>query len=419
MTDQRLDAVFRISVVAMACALVPAAGLSLSRESQTCTTFVPPSPAPSASPLIEVTYLGVGGFLLRSGKSAIMTPPLYSNPTVGEIALSELYPDGERIDRLMHYDVTSVRAIVVGHGHYDHAMDLPYIAAKRATAASIYGSKTLLNLLDPLRSKSTLVDAETRALCKVAVDKPFKDPCPQDPEDEAPCSGHHSFDVWEEGSKSPRFRIWPIVSEHSAPFGPGMLKIPLVKFDPVVGWRGQLLHPRETFPTRAGDWTGGTTLAYVIDVLDAMGQAMFRVYYQDSPTRKHIGYPPPCLLEQRPIDLALLCAGGASEEPIKGKFPRDIVRALQPRFVIGGHWEDLFKPRDLPLPGKTKVKEPIRAAPGVKLEDFKKDVKKELPTGGRVTIPCPEDLAYFVKQNGTWHLRAGSSETARRWTLEK
>jgi hypothetical protein len=250
------------------------------------------------------------------------------------------------------------------------------------------------------------------------------------------CTGTPWFEIPEDvqqGEKR-RFRIWPIVSEHSAPLGPKLIKeslgyvlakilLAVFPFDPVVGWRGQLLVPAQTIPTRAGDWVGGTTLAYLIDLLNDDGDPVFRIYYQDSPTRKRIGYPPKCLLDKKTIDLALVCVGGATELPKVDKmtFPGDIVYTIKPRFVMGGHWEDPFKPRDLPLPGSRNVAEIIRAAPGVDPTQFKKDVKKELPTGGRVTVPCPEDVAYFVRETSSskeWKLHE-NTVGLKRWTEPK
>ena len=433
MSPKNLSVVARLAAAALAFLAVGAAPKRKSgpgiKAPKTCQTFrhLPDGPADA----VEVTFLGVSGFLIRWAGQSVMTPPLYSNPTMGEVALSELYADGERIDRLLHdeHKLTDLKAIIVGHSHYDHAMDVPYIALKKAPDAGIYGSKTLVAILDPLlkpplEGRNPLVDVESKALCK--IQEPFEDPCPAhwDPTKPDPCS------VGPVDIPDKRFRVWPIVSEHSAPFGPGLIastKWPLgklftllVRIDPVVGWRGQLLAPAKTIPTRAGDWTGGTVLSYVIELLDSTGKPVFRIYYQDSPTRKPIGYPPACLVNKnKPIDLALLCVGGATEKPIAGQFPRDIVEVIQPRYVIGEHWEDLFNPRALPLPGEKDVLEKIRPAPGAHPKHFIRDVYDALPPGGRVTVPCWEDVAYFVhdpKHPAEWILDA---KTVGSWSDPK
>ena len=100
-----------------------------------CTTLVPePRPDKDA---VQVTFLGVGGLIIRWQGSAVMAAPLYSNPTIGEIALSEIHTDRQRIDALMREDVSDVRAIFSGHAHYDHLMDVPYVALHKAKDAEI------------------------------------------------------------------------------------------------------------------------------------------------------------------------------------------------------------------------------------------------------------------------------------------
>jgi len=287
--------------------------------------------------------------------------------------------------------------------------------------AGIYGSKTLVAILDPLvrkplNGKNALVEVESKALCK--IENPFVDPCP--PESNPCAAGPVKI-------PDTRFRVWPIASEHSAPFGPKLvasIKPPLttllplvIKIDPVVGWRGQLLAPATALPTRTGDWTGGTVLSYVIELLDSAETPVFRIYYQDSLTRMPIGYPPPCIGN---IDLALLCIGGASEKPIRDEFPQDIVKAIKPRYVIGEHWEDLFNPRVLPLPGQKDVIEKIRPAPGARPNTFISEVYKALPPGGRVTVPCWEDVAYFILDGGRWILDTKpGSQTVGSWSDPK
>jgi glyoxylase-like metal-dependent hydrolase (beta-lactamase superfamily II) len=192
----------QLTVVALAILAVGAAA----KVPETCPTF---RATESISPDgVQVRFLGVGGFLISHGGRSIMTPPLYSNPTIGEVAVSDLYPDGERIDRLLHYKVDDLLAIVVGHSHYDHALDIPYISLKRAPKARIYGSQTLLNILNPLVAHwITLRNAEERALCKVDLDHPLDDPCGAGP--------RRALEVIP--STSPRRRIRPFGSGPSCP----------------------------------------------------------------------------------------------------------------------------------------------------------------------------------------------------------
>jgi mRNA degradation ribonuclease J1/J2 len=70
----------------------------------------------------------VGGLLFRRGNDAIMTAPFYSNPNIFRVGLRRpIHSDTNLVERLLP-DVSDVRAILVGHAHYDHLMDVPYIA---------------------------------------------------------------------------------------------------------------------------------------------------------------------------------------------------------------------------------------------------------------------------------------------------
>src|SRR5207253_1938811 len=85
--------------------------------------------------------------------ASIMTAPLYSNPTVGEMALSEIHADRQLINELMRHDVSGVAAILSGHSHYDHLMEVPYIALNRAPKADVVGNDAMLKLLRPIKKE--------------------------------------------------------------------------------------------------------------------------------------------------------------------------------------------------------------------------------------------------------------------------
>jgi hypothetical protein len=100
----------------------------------------------------------VGGVLIRWQGASIMTAPLYSNPTIGELALSEIHVDRQRINGLMRQDVSDVAAILSGHSHYDHLMEVPFVALHKATKADIVGNDAMVKLLHPIEE-----DLEGRA----------------------------------------------------------------------------------------------------------------------------------------------------------------------------------------------------------------------------------------------------------------
>lgn len=353
-----------------------------------CTTLV--SEPPYAPQTVQVSFLGVGGVIIRWQGQAIMTAPLYSNPTVGEMALSEIHTDRQRVDGLLRHaqhDVSGVRAILSGHSHYDHLMDVPYVALHRALKAEVIGNDSMVKLLAPIASA-----LGGRPL--VSLQQP--------PVGGHPVPGTH-------------FRIKSIVSQHSAQFGVNLqsqaspLLAWLLPLPDVSLWRGEVEFPAEHLPDRVGEWPGGTALAFVIELLDpATENVAFRIYYQDSSTRSPWGFPP-----ADTYDLAILCMGGATENPA---FPRDIIQHLNPRYVMGAHWEDFFNPRPLGDPALTSVHEDIPYAPGVDEQAFLKAVRAAQSRGGQAIAPCPDKTTVFTHSSSAgWTIPSSDPD----WTKPK
>src|SRR5262249_42118553 len=123
--------------------------------SLTCTRPAYRTADPS-SLLLRVVYLGSGGVILARGPDVVLTAPLYSNPTAGELAVQDLTSDHERIDAyLRRYENELARAslILSGHTHYDHLMDVPHVMKRWATRADVpvYGNDAMLLVLAALK----------------------------------------------------------------------------------------------------------------------------------------------------------------------------------------------------------------------------------------------------------------------------
>ena len=298
--------------------------------------------------IAEVHFLGISGVSIRVGADHVLTAPFFSNPGLLRTGLGRIASDRERV--LRHSPpVGDVQAVVVGHGHYDHTMDLvPLARDLLPTSAVIFGSRTVKHLLAPAR-----LEQEVRALNDAAAT--------------ADLPG--AWQVLPGG----RVRVMAILSDH-APHFLGM------RF-----YEGVLHSDRSELATRAKDWVMGQTLAYLIDFLDDDGAPRFRVYFQDAPADPPSGIPPP-LDDGHRIDLAILCVGSFDSVD---HHPGAILLATRPRFVLSTHWEGFFRdpaepPKPLPL---TDIREYSRRVDAV----LAHDADHALPAPGvRLHLPLAD-----------------------------
>jgi hypothetical protein len=325
---------------------------------------------------LEVRFLSVQGFVVRYGDVAVMMPPLYSNPPLDAvIGQTPLRHRNELIDQYLEEEWTrDVHAILVGHSHYDHLMDVPYISGTYLPNATIYGSRTAGFLLEAMgvdRSRiGVLNQANDDAVDYRQCAAPPREGCVHKAADwpgrwvtvaggrmrfRALCSRH-----------SPQFARLPVTS-------PGCL---------------DCLPPHA--PRTADEWKLGDTFAYLIDFLDADGQVAFRVYYQDSPTEPTFGYVHPELIADHRVDVALLCAGGFNQVDAN---PKGILFNTRPRYALFGHWELFFEPLTKQLKTLFAFKfDALRR----RLEAAQKEAKD--PWKGEFWFPTPGGLFVFERQ---------------------
>lgn len=287
-------------------------------------------------------YLGVGGWLVRWRGAALMTAPFYSNPGFLRVGLWTISADTARIDRRLP-DVRDVSAILVGHSHYDHLMDVPWVARRRAPRAVLYGSETMVHTL----AGFTSLKEEGRL---VAVDREAGD-------DRTP-------GAWTEVAGG-RIRFMALRSSH-APHFLGQ-----------AFYAGRRTEDIDWEPGLAPEWLEGRTLAFLIDLRDERGETVFRIYYQDAASQAPAGFLPPLPPRDRHrVDVAILCP--ASFDQVD-RYPEAILENVRPRHVLLGHWEDFF--RD---PARS-----LRTVPFTDLQEFIDRLIPALPRDASWTLPEP------------------------------
>jgi len=267
-------------------------------------------PVVSNSQGIDITYLGSGGFLFQRDTTAILTAPYFSNESLQRVGVWSIEADTATIDQYRP-DLKAVQAILVGHPHYDHLLDVPYVWKKHAPHTRVFGNQSMANILDSAVPKTNLhvLDNEVR------VDK----------NSGAFVSSHGGL-----------IQFMPLHSSHAP-----NIRIPLMDIEYLIAPRS-VDEPLDEVPQQARDWRLGETLAYIIDFRAASDTAKveFRIYYQDAGHMPESWHLP---ADGRRVDLAIVTVASANFIG-QGEYIQTIRDSLRPRHWLLGHWEDFFQP---------------------------------------------------------------------------
>jgi hypothetical protein len=268
-------------------------------------------PAAAGPDDVLVRYLGAGGLYLEWQGISVLTSPFFSNPGRLRMPFGRLSANRVRIDGgLKGMDLKDVRAILVGHSHYDHLADIPMVAENFCPTARVYVNRTGANVL------AGLAPLKGRIACL------------EDPDQKG-----WIYLRGEDGSELPiRFRA--VETEHAPlfwhlPWSAGEVKQAWDK-----GWDGRRFRQLRV----------GQPFAFVIDLLSSDGSVSFRIYYQDAASPENKGYPE--IGDGVGYDLAVLCM--ASFRYVKNH-PGGILGNLHPRHVLVTHYEDFFRDPQKPL----------------------------------------------------------------------
>ncbi|MBT8405448.1 MAG: hypothetical protein KJP18_16415 [Gemmatimonadetes bacterium] len=271
------------------------------------------------APPVTMTYLGVGGWLIETPATAVLTAPLFSNPSIWRTGLLEIEADtvaiAEGLRTVGVTELSRVVAIVSGHAHYDHLMDVPWVAARQAARARVLTNTTGVRTLAPAWSRLDLDPDRLVDLSSLAAD------------------------VEGGGTRvplGPDLRVLPVRSRHPPHFGG------LELYD------ASREAPLEREPRSASEWVGGDALSFLFEVLDSSGSVVRRIYVQDAVSEGPYGFVPE---GTDSVDVAVLVP--ASFEEARWH-PEAVMENLRPRHVVLGHWEDFFEPVSVdpdPVPG--------------------------------------------------------------------
>ena len=311
-----------------------------------------PCDHPACDNPLELQYLGSGGFLMKRGSDEIATGPFFSNPSVLETGLCSIEADIDAIDEFMP-SRPNLSAILVGHAHYDHLMDIPEIVKSKTPNATIYASKSarfsLASVNPPLAFETVDDRGWSQGEAQQWIDLP-----------------------------GTNIRFLAIKSKHA----PHLMGITLMK--------GSFDQSQTELPKRALQWLEGQTHSFLIEFRDASGNPEFRLHYQDTSTDGDVGRPPEVLDNGTgPVPYTILIPTVASWKQVDD-YPEALLDRVQPDYAVLGHWEDFFRPF-------TRDEDELRSVRGTNAEPFVKKMEDTLGESA-VALPAPLTRIRFARE---------------------
>jgi len=290
---------------------------------------------------LSIQYYGIGSTLITYKDKSVFTDPCFSTPSLKDVAFGNITTDTALI-QLLNPQLQEVEQTLIGHAHYDHLMDLPYLATQLLPKESqVIGCQSALNLLASANIPQTFVVANE---IKGNYDKPGK---------------------WIFNSDSTIRTM--VFAGHHPPQIAGIIKFGI----------GKVKKPLPAIPLKASKWKEGETYTFLIDFLDAQKRDIEkRIFVQTSSGRFPRGMVSKEILKEKAIDVAII--------------PADLSRTfeaidyLKANHYIVVHWENFFKSKFL------------KAKPLSKRSMNKIQAKiEELGLEEKVTIPLPGEFMVF------------------------
>ena len=281
-----------------------------------------PQTIPSPQKGIRVVYLGTGGFYIErkygTETVGIMTAPFFSHISLEALGFAALKSDADAVDTFLPQlvppgDLRRVEAILAGHAHHDHILDLPRVLMHHCPKASAFGNTSMVNILAGAVPQARLASLNGSMYT----------------DDQAAQNQNVTWTY----SNNKRIRFTAIESDHSPNFKLGCVQVDFA--------RGRVNTMRTDLPERARGWKVGQTLAFVIDFLkEGTTEVEFRIYYQDTPhaaggADRARAFPN----GSAKVDLAIVCT--ATSNYVEGYFTT-LRQELNPEHYILGHWEHFF-----------------------------------------------------------------------------
>lgn len=277
---------------------------------------------------MDIVALGVSGYLFlawRDTTQLVLMPPGFRNPSIWRLLsgwdwIRGTRPDTARITRRFaqmpaasRARLARVQAILVGHGHYDHLLDLPAIAPLMPISR-VYGSQTVVNLLWGVDAFRDADGARTRLVNVDAI------------------AGQDVTQLgeWITPSTGP-WRFKAVAWQHARNF-------PGITFS-----AGDQSAPTIALPRTASGWKMGPVYAWTLDLRDGLGGTSCRVIMQDAAASPAVVARASAIWNsERRAGATLALITAANFDRVQQN-PDTLLALLKPQHVLLGHWEEFFR----------------------------------------------------------------------------
>ncbi len=247
--------------------------------------------------LLKVRFFGTMCYYVEYKGNAVLADPFFSNPNPIKMVVAGK-PNPEYRKLFSEQELQSIRAITVGHAHYDHCLELPIFLSDANTTKKIIGSQSMINLFYKTYPDNDYVNAEDFL----------------------------SGNSWIYTADS-SIRIYPVKSVHAPHFGNVTLMSGENKaFDKV--------------PADLLKWQMGQPLSYLIDFMEADTIAR-RVYMNGGISAFPNTAFERAMLEEHPVNMAFTIHWNQKYLPAK----IEEIKKVQPQSIILGHWNNFFNTR--------------------------------------------------------------------------
>lgn len=289
----------------LCCAFI--ANSAIAVDSQADWPWVDTADQPAVPGSLQVQFLGTAGVLMQYQDDGVITDPFFTNPSLSDLLLlRDLRTDKTNLLKYLP-NLSKVDGLLIGHGHYDHLMDVATVASLLPTHAKVYGSASSIHQIAAQLPKNKAVNVLPFMVSHGVQLEP----------------GNHWI------SLTDRLRVMIIEAGHSAH---------------LAGYtfaNDRVTEPMSELPGSVMSWQCGQALGYVLEWLEK-DSVKFRALYMSSAAGFPLGVPPASFLAQhKSFDVVLLPV--AKFRSVQN-YPDGLLQQISARHVVLIHWEKFWRP---------------------------------------------------------------------------